>query len=71
MYSGKKINYLSPYDALQSNKIYVFDWEGNPIKRFELDKEVRSIAIDEKNNILYAGAIDKEGELSLIKYNLD
>ena len=67
LYSGKKINYLSPYDALQSNKIYVFDWEGNPIKRFELDKEVRSIAIDEKNNILYAGAIGEDGELSLSK----
>lgn len=71
IYSGKRINFSNAQDTFSSRVILVFDWEGNPVKSYQLDNKALSIAIDEKNNILYAGAIDKEGELSLIKYNLD
>jgi hypothetical protein len=72
LYSGKVINTSSIKelsDSFLSKYIYVFDWEGKPVKRYELDQEVRSITVDEKNNILYAASYSGE-EPNLIKYNL-
>lgn len=72
LYSGKVINDSSIAELTKSflsKYIYVFDWEGKPIKRYELDQEVRSIAVDEKNNILYAASY-QGGEPNLIKYKL-
>jgi hypothetical protein len=63
LYSGKVINTSSIKelsDSFLSKYIYVFDWEGKPVKRYELDQEVRSITVDEKNNILYAASYSGE-----------
>jgi len=72
LYSGKIID-ASSMDKLAkafiSKNVYVFDWEGKPIKRYELDQEVRSIAVDEKNNILYAASYI-DGDPNLIQYAL-
>ena len=43
----------------QSN-IWVFDWEGLPIKRYQLDKNVYRIAIDEEAGFAYVQIIDDE-----------
>lgn len=72
LYSGKNMD-VSSIDELTktylTKYIYVFDWKGNPVKRYELDQEVRSIAKDINNEVLYAASY--EGEPHLIKYNLD
>ncbi len=72
LYSGKVINASSVNEltkAFLSKYIYVSDWEGNPVMRYELDQEVRSIAVDEKNNILYAASY-LEGDPKLVQYKL-
>jgi len=70
LYSGQIYKGNDVLGFSKSNKIFVLDWEGNPIKKYLLDTDVRCIALDGKNNILYAGAEDEEGELSIVKFNL-
>lgn len=71
LYSGKKLGSTieSIKKATLTNLIYVFDWDGNPVTKYTLDQEVKSIAVDEVNNILYA-ASHKGGEAHIVKYNL-
>lgn len=37
-----------------SNEIFVFDWEGNPIKKLLLDRVVSHIAVSDDDKIIYA-----------------
>lgn len=72
LYSGKKLNRSSIKEltkAYLSRFVYVFDWQGKPVKKYKLDQEVRSIAIDEKNKILYAGSYSKDLPI-LLKFQL-
>lgn len=72
LYSGKIFNHRSEEslsNAFFSEFVYVFDWNGNPIKHYKLDQEVRSIAIDEENGTLYAASYSG-GEPHIIKYQL-
>lgn len=72
LYSGKIFDTSSMEklkSAYLSDYVYVQDWEGKPVKRYKLDQEVRSIAIDEKNNILYAASY-LGGEPHIVKYQL-
>ena len=70
LYSGKLLDKNNFTDAFLTNKVYVFDWKGNPVKKYQLDKEVRSIAVDESNNTLY-GTVYNNGIPSLVKFNLE
>lgn len=72
LYSGEKIGNSMESVARSnlSNMIYVFDWEGMPIKKYKLDQKVRSIAIDKESNTLY-GASHEDGEANLIKFDLN
>lgn len=50
LYSGKKNKERqSFYGAF----VYVFDWDGNPVKKLTLDKSVLSIAASQDDKILY------------------
>lgn len=72
LYSGKSLNVKSLdelTEAYLSKYVYVFDWKGNPVKKYELDQEVRSIAIDQNDATLYAGSY-KNNEPHLIQFNL-
>lgn len=71
LFSGKSIGKTkkSVEDSRLANMIYVMDWEGMPVKKYKLDQNVLSIAIDEKSNIIYA-ASHKEGEVQIVKYFL-
>ncbi|QTD39272.1 hypothetical protein JL193_04460 [Polaribacter batillariae] len=50
LYSGKPYGNTkaSVGKSYLSNLIYVFNWKGEPVKKFKLDKEVISITIDKK-----------------------
>ena len=41
-------------------KIHMFDWNGNPICQFILDKKIAKIAIDENQHILYGMTLEEE-----------
>ena len=44
----------------QSNIIHVFDWNGNPVKQYELDIPIAEIGYDIVNNVLY-GSDNNDG----------
>ncbi len=71
LYSGNTRSEISTTTDPSSAKIvYVLDWDGNPVKKLTLDRPVRSIAVDEENQLLYAGAfIDKE--LKVVRFDLN
>lgn len=52
LYSGKE--FKDPNHYSYSNIIYTFDWEGNPLNKYELDAQISSFEIDEKENKIYA-----------------
>lgn len=55
-------------DAFAANRVLVFDWDGEPVRSFLLEKDTRTIAVDESDNNLYA-FIDEEDPL-ILKYAL-
>jgi hypothetical protein len=68
LYSGKIIgeNMLS-YD--EGKIAFVFDWNGNPIKRYNLDIEVKYIAVSDDDKTLYA--IAEQEDTNLVKFKLN
>lgn len=60
LYADKLISSWKEESPLLANVIHVFDWNGNPLYKLNLDKNITSMVLDEKNCILYAqGAYDK------------
>lgn len=47
--------------------VLVYTWEGKPLARYKLDRDVNSIAIDESNNRLYATSLDP----AIVSYDLN
>ncbi|MGV8139557.1 MAG: BF3164 family lipoprotein [Mangrovibacterium sp.] len=71
LYSGKVMDRRtleSLSDAFLSKYVYVFDWQGRLVKRYQLDQEVRSIAVNANDEALYAASY--EGEPHLVVYKL-
>lgn len=68
LYSGKTMENLS--DAFRASYVFVYDWNGNPVKYYHLDKELfGDIGVDEKAGILYGIGYDPEG--CIIEYKLN
>lgn len=65
LYSGKEKQDISHYSY--SDIIYVLDWEGNPLKRLKLDRQIADFVIDDYKNRLLA--LSKDG--IIISYDLD
>lgn len=66
LYSGKRMDQRYRY----SDKILVFDWKGNPVKYFKLDKELRYISIDDRNENLFGLGTISRNQSVLIKFSL-
>ena len=67
LYNGQYVNKDS---YSKNNKLLVFDWNGKPVKYFELNVPIENFAIDYKNKIIYAFS-DLDGGLYKGKFNLD
>ncbi|MDR1120634.1 MAG: TolB-like 6-bladed beta-propeller domain-containing protein [Dysgonamonadaceae bacterium] len=52
-------------DALLSDKILVYDWDGNPQKIIQTDKRLRSISCNEKLHKIYCLGVDNEGNAQI------
>ncbi|HZH54366.1 MAG TPA: BF3164 family lipoprotein [Sphingobacteriaceae bacterium] len=50
LYSGKN---TKADKSFYGEYIYVFDWNGNPVKKLELDKSVLCIAVSQDDKVLY------------------
>lgn len=67
----KKENINDGYPLWFDNKIYVFDWEGNPVRKYNLDKYVSSFVVDSNDKFIYAQTMDlADGTCTIIKYEL-
>ena len=49
--------------------VLVFDWKGNPIKHYKMDKAVRCISVADNNKTMYAYA--SLPQPTILKYKLD
>ncbi len=69
LYSGKTFNLFSGFSDLEelkaSKNILVFDWNGNPIKSIQFDKDVLYISYDKNAERLYCLGINEDGEYRL------
>lgn len=67
LYSEKRL-----YENWRKSKVVlVFDWEGNPIARLNIDREVYYIAVDEANNKLFAAVKNETKGWNIICYRLE
>ena len=55
LFSGNEDNLPEAY---LSNIIYVFDWDGNPIKQLNLNRKVMSISVNQNDKRIYSFDLD-------------
>lgn len=67
LYSNRVIG-DNGYNAYLANRVFVFDWDGNPVKLLNSDIDVSNIAIDENDRYMYAYSNDTE---QLIRFTLE
>jgi len=67
LYSGKNMQ-DSGMKSLEGDVVYIFDWEGNPIKKLNLNIPVTLICVNNENSELYA--FSNMPDPMLIKFNL-
>ena len=71
LYSGKYDSDLDdPSDAYNCNLILVYDRNGKPLKRLELDKSIQSFDIDEETNTIYGLNFSRENP-RIIEFKYD
>ena len=68
LYSGKPYG-DNPNQSLWAENIFVFDWNGNFVKSYRLDNEIRYFCVDESNNVIY-GVVRLEGEYAIMKFKM-
>lgn len=67
----KNDNINNGYPLWFDNKIYVFDWEGNPVRKYNLDKYISSFVVDSNDKFIYGQTMDPtNGICTLVKYKL-
>lgn len=67
LYSGRVLS-DDLFTAYYGNHIFVYDWDGNPVKHYVLDKDLFMLNIDEDNGTLYGVSNDPEG--CILEYKL-
>lgn len=71
LYTDKKIYYNGVYNDFNSNIILVFDWNGNPICKYELPNNAYYISVNEYLGRIYAVVRNKEEGWSIVYYELN
>lgn len=54
----------------RNHNIDIYDWDGNPVKRYITDYRIESIAVAEEDDLIYALVSDCNDELYIAKLNL-
>src|SRR5690606_27978621 len=62
LYSGRSTDEFGN-KSYMGNVILVFDWDGNPVKRYDLDAEISCFTIDPLGQKIYAISETVEPEL--------
>lgn len=70
LYSGESIlGAGNQHDLHYGNDVFVYGWEGEPVRHLILDKDLKTIAVTPNAWTLYGIGLDQD-ELLLFKYNL-
>lgn len=64
------LTYNGNHSFMPIREIQVFDWQGNPIKKYKTESHLLSICPDEKEGKMYALAKTISHEIILISFNL-
>ncbi|MBA5651755.1 BF3164 family lipoprotein [Bacteroides fragilis] len=67
LYSGRRANEERSYFA---NQVWVFDWDGNPVKKMILPQDAWSIYVDQETNKLYTISYGEEKGEYRVHYNI-
>ena len=67
LYAGKIVG-DDVNKAWHGSHVFVYDWDGNPVAHYELEKELFAFGIDEKEELLYGIGYDPEG--CILEYKL-
>lgn len=74
LYASENYLYMLPSDGFYamtlSRDILVFDWSGNPVKKYKTDQNLVSIYPDEDNGKLYAISYSESREYMLVSFDL-
>lgn len=62
LYSNKKVF----ANQRRGQYIMIFDWEGNPVKKYDLDTNVYSIAVDEGKHRIFLLVKNEEGSWAIV-----
>lgn len=68
LYSGRVIGQQIDR-AFNGNTVFVLDWEGKPVARYNLDIDVKCIAVSDDDKTLYA--IAEQEDTNLVKFKLN
>ena len=71
LYTNKKICDNNTYNDLSSTTVLVFDWNGNPVKQYELSKEAYYITIDKTLQRMYAVVRKPDMGWTIVCYAID
>jgi len=55
-------------DGFLSNRIIVFDWDGNPIRHYTTDIDFYTLAVDRKNSVFYGITLSPDYAFVKFKY---
>jgi hypothetical protein len=67
LYSGRTVKEFGGGFTF-GRKIFVFDWDGNPVKCYELNRDAFQIGVDSENKSLYILFV--ENDYSFEKFQL-
>jgi hypothetical protein len=68
IYSGKNVEDNGEPDAYQGSHLLIYDWDGNPVRQYLLEKPLYAMGYDAAGNTVYGISYDPEGVL--IEYKL-
>lgn len=54
-----------------ANEVVEMDWDGNIRRKFQLDKTVNTIAVDERNKVIYAVTCSFDADPSLVSFRYE
>jgi hypothetical protein len=57
-------------NTYSSNEIFVFDWKGNPIRKYRIEEDAYYIAVNENNRIIYLATRNKDAGWTIDTYSI-
>ncbi|MBS9524292.1 hypothetical protein KI659_09720 [Litoribacter alkaliphilus] len=68
LYSGEKVSKIISTGLVESRTVFVFDYNGNMMRQFELDTPIKHLTVDEENQILYGLSSEENQDIVEFKF---